>query len=278
MLVDSPGIGDNMQDRYEIPVNVKHPTDFSILEGCTFDMKDHDKCYRQWLQNPNVLALRGAYASNGLAAVMAANSRSADTSDIDLYIFPAPANFKGYFPQWGDAAVADHQHFSWLTLKAHTRNKAGTVQLTSADPLETPLINFNYFDTGTTDGGADQKDLDALVQAISMSREALREYSNYRILGGSDFVEENPGADITSDKDLADYVKSHAWGHHACCTNKIGADNDPMAVLDSQFRVKGTEALRVVDASVFPDIPGIFIQAPIFMVAEKAADVIVNGA
>ena len=151
------------------------------------------------------------------------------------------------------------------------------MQLTSADPLDTPLINFNYFDTGTTDGGADQKDVDALVQATHKSRDALREYGTYGLLGGTDFVEENPGPDVTSDEDLADYVKSHAWGHHACCTNKIGADSDPEAVLDSQFRVKGTEGLRVVDASVFPNIPGIFIQSAIFMVAEKAADVILNG-
>ena len=101
ILVDSPGIGTNMQDRYEIPVNVKHPNDFSILDGCTFDMKDHDKCYHQWLENPNILAQRGAYATDGLAAAMAVNSDTADDSDIDLFIFGGPVNFVGYFPQWG---------------------------------------------------------------------------------------------------------------------------------------------------------------------------------
>ncbi|KAF2717987.1 GMC oxidoreductase [Polychaeton citri CBS 116435] len=271
-----PGVGTNMQDRYEIPVNVKHPNDFQILDGCTFDAKPHDKCYYQWLNNPYVLAQRGPYATNGLAAAMAVNSDYASDSNIDLFIFGGPINFQGYFPYWGDAAVANHNYFSWYTLKAHTRNRAGTVQLRSADPLDTPIINFNYFDTGTTAGGADQLDVKAMVQAINMSRDALARYYNYP-LGGTSFVEEKPGANVTSDEDLETFIKDEAWGHHACGTAAIGADGDKNAVLDSKFRVRGVHNLRVVDASVFPNIPGVFIQAPIFMISEKAADVILNG-
>ena len=274
---DLPGVGTNMQDRYEIPVNVKHTNNFNILKGCTFDGKSHDTCLAQWKNNPYILAQRGAYATNGLAAAMAVNSKYAANSNIDLFIFGGPVDFTGYFPQWGDAAVADHQHFSWYTLKAHTRNKAGTVQLRSTDPLDTPLINFNYFDTGTTAGGADELDVQAMVQAVNMSREALQEYNKYAILGGDGFVEEQPGPSVQSDEDIAQYIKDRAWGHHASCTCPIGADNDANAVLDSQFRVRGVQNLRVVDASVFPNIPGIFIQAPIFMISEKAADVILNG-
>ncbi|KAI9662910.1 MAG: hypothetical protein M1821_007957 [Bathelium mastoideum] len=277
VVSDLPGLGTNMQDRYEIPVNVKHPNNFAILNGCTFDGKAHDECLTKWEDNPYILAQKGAYATNGLAATMAVRSDYASDSDIDLYIFGGPVDFTGYFPQWGDAAVSDHQHFSWYTLKAHTRNTAGTVQLKSTDPLDPPLINFNYFDTGTTAGGVDQLDLDAMIQAINMSRHALSEYYEYDILGGTNFTEENPGPDVQSSEDLGQYIKDRAWGHHACCTSPIGADSDPNAVLDSQFRVKGVQNLRVVDASVFPRIPGIFIQAPIFMMSEKAADVILNG-
>ncbi|PBP28084.1 alcohol dehydrogenase, partial [Diplocarpon rosae] len=276
VVKDLPGVGTNLQDRYEIGVNVKHPTDFPILEGCTFDNKPQDKCLSQWQRNPNILAAKGAYASNGLAATMSVNSNYAANSDIDLYIFGGPINFIGYFPQWGDFAVKDHRHFSWYALKAHTRNRAGTVELRSADPLDTPVINFNYFDTGTTAGGADQLDINAMIQAINMSREALQEYSTYSILGGDSFIEEMPGPDVKSDEDLGNFIKDNAWGHHASCTSPIGSDSDPMAVLDSKFRVRGVQNLRVVDASVFPKIPGIFIQAPILMASEKAADVILN--
>lgn len=272
-----PGVGTNMQDRYEVPVNVKHPNNFHILDGCYFDSKPHDECLTRWENNPYVLAQRGPYATDGLAAVMAVNSNYASDTNIDLYIFGGPVNFVGYFPQWGDYATGDHSYFSWYSLKAHTRNHAGTVQLRSADPLDQPLINFNYFDTGTTAGGADQLDIEAVVQAINMSRSALAKYYNYGILGGTEFVEERPGPDIQSEADLEQYVKDVAWGHHASCSCPIGADDDPNAVLDSKFRVRGVQNLRVVDASVFPSIPGIFVLSAILMMSEKAADVIMNG-
>ncbi|OQD76386.1 hypothetical protein PENDEC_c004G05527 [Penicillium decumbens] len=278
VMVDLPGVGTNLQDRYEIPVNVQHPKAFPILNGCTFDGKPHDECLFKWEDDPYVLGQRGAYATNGLAAALLARSDYAANSDIDLCIFGGPVNFIGYFPQWGDYAVADHSHFSWYTLKAHTRNHAGTVRLNSADPFDQPLINFNSFDTGTRAGNADQLDLNALVQALKISRDALDKYYNYEILGGTDFVEQEPGPNVTSDEDLGQYVKDRAWGHHASCTAPIGARDDPNAVLDSDFRVRGVQNLRIVDASVFPRIPGIFIQAPIYMVSEKAADVILNQA
>lgn len=276
VIKDSPGLGTNMQDRYEVPVTSVHPNSFAGLKGCTFDAKPHDECFKTWISHPGNASARGAYASNGIAATMAINSDSADTSDLDLFIFGGPINFTGYFPHWADAAVATHNSFSWSALKAHTRNHAGTVTLKSTDPLEPPAINFNYFDTGTTADGADRKDLAALVQAITMSREALARYNNYAALGGSNFTEQVPGPSVQNDAELEQYVKDVAWGHHACCTAKIGADNDSMAVLDSKFRVRGVQGLRVVDASVFPKIPGVFIQAPIMMIAEKAADAILN--
>ncbi|PNS20620.1 Cellobiose dehydrogenase [Sphaceloma murrayae] len=277
VVKDLPGVGTNMQDRYEIPVNVKQQRDFAILNDCVFDSSPTDPCLQKWQNNPYVLAQRGAYATNGLAATMSVNSRFADNTDIDMYIFGGPINFIGYFPQWGDYAVRDHSFFSWYTLKAHARNKAGTVQLKSSDPLDTPLINFNYFDTGTTANGADQKDLNAMIQAVNMSRQALREYKKYAILGGTDFEEIEPGPNVQSNEQIGQYIKDRSWGHHACCTAPIGADSDPMAVLDSKFRVRGVKGLRVVDASIFPSIPGIFIQAPIMMAAEKAAESILNN-
>jgi choline dehydrogenase len=71
---------------------------------------------------------------------------------------------------------------------------------------------------------------------------------------------------------------NEAWGRHASCSCKTGAEGDTSAVLDSNFRVRGTTKLRVVDASFFPYIPGFFIVTPIYMIAEKASDVILNNA
>ena len=78
--------------------------------------------------------------------------------------------------------------------------------------------------------------------------------------------------DLGDTDKLRDFIQREAWGHHACGTCKIGKDKD--AVLDGDFRVRGVENLRVVDASAFPDIPGFFIVLPIFMISEKASDVI----
>ncbi|HEX7680374.1 MAG TPA: GMC oxidoreductase, partial [Thermoanaerobaculia bacterium] len=80
------------------------------------------------------------------------------------------------------------------------------------------------------------------------------------------------------DDGLGKWIRDNAWGHHASCSCKIGRPDDPSAVVDSRFRVIGTKGLRIVDASVFPKIPGFFIVTPIYMISEKAADVITEDA
>jgi choline dehydrogenase len=95
-------------------------------------------------------------------------------------------------------------------------------------------------------------------------------------VGGELEFEDTPGPYVTGDVSVAQFIRDHAWGHHASCTCKIGIGPD--AVLTSDFRVRGTEGLRVVDASIFPSIPGFFIVCAIYMVAEKAAAVILDAA
>ena len=75
---------------------------------------------------------------------------------------------------------------------------------------------------------------------------------------------------------MKEFIKNEAWGHRACCTAKIGTEEDKIAVLDSLFRVRGVTGLRVVDASAFPRSPGFYIVTPIYMISEKAADVIIE--
>ena len=79
-----------------------------------------------------------------------------------------------------------------------------------------------------------------------------------------------PGPAVDTDAALADYVRSTAWGHHASGTCAIGPAKDG-GVLGGDFAVHGTRGLRVVDASVFPRIPGLFIASAVYTVAEKAA-------
>ena len=107
----------------------------------------------------------------------------------------------------------------------------------------------------------------ALVEGIKFVRTMLR----CRPRGVKEVM---PGDRWQTDRELAEFVANEAWGHHASCSCPIGPDNDPMAVLDGSLRVRGTSGLRVVDASAFPRIPGVFIAANIYMLAERATDVI----
>jgi choline dehydrogenase len=152
-----------------------------------------------------------------------------------------------------------------VVLKAHTRNRAGRVTLRSCNPRQRPQIDFNYF----SEGG--EQDARALVEGIRYVRRVTQ------TLKAKGLVEEEelPGENVTSDDELAKFVRTHAWGHHACGTCAIGA-RDARGVLASDFTVHGTRNLRVVDASIFPRIPGFFIVSSIYMIAEKAADVMLS--
>jgi 4-pyridoxate dehydrogenase len=93
----------------------------------------------------------------------------------------------------------------------------------------------------------------------------------------SDFAarELAPGPEVQSDEDLDAYIRATAaTAHHPLGTCKMGPSGDPMAVVDPELRVRGIAALRVVDASVMPDMVGGNINAPVIMIAEKAADLI----
>ncbi|KAJ9218132.1 CAZyme family AA3 [Paecilomyces variotii] len=262
VVVDLPGVGSNLQDHYEIVVQGRVPQNFTLLNGCTFS--NPDPCLTRW-ENP-ILGDRGTYASNGFAATMFYKSSATADDNWDIFAFGGPVNFRGYFPNYSINITQDHDIWSWALLKAHPRNTAGNVTLRSSDPLDVPDIVFNYFDTGSGDYNAD---LQALYEAVELARDAIARQPLH--------VEEIlPGEHIKSEEDIKNYAKNTAWGHHASCTCPIGADNDPMAVLDSQFRVRGVSGLRVVDASVYPRLPGTFTAVSTYMVGEKAADVILS--
>jgi choline dehydrogenase-like flavoprotein len=143
------------------------------------------------------------------------------------------------------------------------------VTLRSKDPLDMPNVNFHYFQEGTN--GQGNEDLDAVVDGVKFVRTMTRDL----IRDGLIEEEELPGAQVQTDDQLRDYVRNNAWGHHASCSCPIGAAEEG-GVLTSDFRVHGTQGLRVADASIFPRIPGLFILSAVYMVGEKAADVILN--
>ena len=260
---DRPGVGQNLQDRYEVGVVFEMKSDWTVNADATFsDDPDDDPALAQWFESRT-----GVYTSSGSALAFLRRS-AADNLDPDLFIFALATHFQGYFPLYFSFFEPIRNQFTWAVLKAHTKNTAGVVELQSADPLERPYINFHYFGEGNNEDGSD---LDAVVEAIKFAR---------GVMTGLPYVTKEllPGPQIQGDDALKQWVRDQAWGHHCSCTCKIGSDDDPMAVLDSNFRVRGTKNLRVVDASVFPHIPGTFIVLPIYMISEKAAAVIIAEA
>ncbi|KAJ5815991.1 Glucose-methanol-choline oxidoreductase [Penicillium robsamsonii] len=261
-----PGVGTNLQDHYETAVQGQAPKDFAALKGCTFNNGDSDPCLDRW--NKPVLGNHGIYSSNGFGAAMYYKSSVTADDSFDVFVFGGPVNFRGYFPGYAVNITEHPDWFTWAVLKAHPRNTAGSVMLRSADPLDMPEIVFNYFDTGSGDYA---KDLQAITEAIRLARGAF----DRQLVDVSEIL---PGDDVQTDEQIHDYIKNTAWGHHASCTCPIGTDDDPMAVLDSKFQVRGVSGLRVVDASVYPRIPGTFTAVSTFLVGEKAADVILEAA
>ncbi|MFO1120479.1 MAG: GMC oxidoreductase, partial [Rhodospirillales bacterium] len=228
-----------------------------------------DPCFSQWLNGT------GPYTGYGAAAGILQTSptqRRDGRPNADLLISVALTRFKGYYPGYSvkDLAAPDsHNKLTWLILKAHTRNRGGTVNLRSRDPRDTPVINFHYFEEGTDQDG---KDLSSLVDAIEFSRGINDRLTS--ISSGDNW----PGPQVQTRQEIAQWVRDEAWGHHASCSCRIGAAGDPQAVVDSKFRVRGTRGLRIVDASVFPRIPGYFILMPIYMISQKAAAEILKDA
>ena len=142
----------------------------------------------------------------------------------------------------------------------------GNVTISSADMSEPPVLSPNWL--------SDPTDQEIAVQSFKRSREIWSVLTQNGItVGDSEYL---PGLNVTSDKDILSYIqKSLMTIYHAAATCKMGSFNDPMAVVDSQARVYGTQNLRVVDASAFPFLPPGHPQSTVYALAEKiAADIL----
>ncbi|RAL14743.1 GMC family oxidoreductase [Aspergillus homomorphus CBS 101889] len=259
-LVNLPGVGTNLQDHYEIVVISRFPNKSSFLHGCTFSYPEGpDPCYQRW-QIP-IHGHRATYATAGFPVGLLYKSTVTTNNTCDVLLFGGPTGYRGFWPGFSVNITSDHRIFVWAVLEAHPRNRAGTVSLKSTDSLETPDIEFNYYDTGSP---GYEEDLQAQVEGILLARNALEKQP-------TPFKEILPGPEVATREYIIRYAQDTAWGHHGCCTCPIGADDDPMAVLDSKFRVRGVTGLRVVEGSAFSWLPSSFPVLATYMIAEKAA-------
>ncbi|SRR6266446_4553329 len=261
--VELPGVGQNLQDRHEVGVvNRMNFPAWWVLKDPKFAQGDPQ--YRTWAESR-----KGVYTTNG--AVLAVIKRALASRPLpDLFCFALLGLFRGYYPGYSALFAKNLNYLTWAILKAHTNNRAGQVTLRSNDPRDTPLVDFKYFDEGSDKNG---EDLASVVEGIKFVRTMTKKLKEQKLIA----AEKLPGDQIQSDAELGQFVKDNAWGHHASCTCPIGPQAQG-GVLTSDFKVHGTEGLRVVDASVFPRIPGFFIVSAVYMVGEKAADVMLSQA
>ncbi|KAM5344208.1 hypothetical protein ACJ41O_012745 [Fusarium nematophilum] len=182
----------------------------------------------------------------------------------DLQFYCGSMNFIGF---WPGMPGWNRNEFECGLMQMHPRNINGTVKLRSPDPRDVPDIHIGFFQQGN------DADLDSMVEGINFARPLFNN------LAGNAFTELRPcgaGVECTVDWQKA-YLRAQAHSHHATGNCAIGSDDDPKAVLDSKFRVRGVRNLRVVDGSVFPVQPGAVPSLSTFVIGEKAFQDILAG-
>jgi len=238
---DLPGVGKNLQDHLVMVV------EYECTRPITLETAENVSNFLKF----RVLG-RGPLTSNVGEASLFTKTRPG-APDMQIIFAPAYYRNHGFNPPPG------HRYSIGPTLLSP--RSRGSITLRSNDPFDPPVICANYL--------ADEADLRVLVEGLKLGRKIgqARAFAGYR--GAETF----PGPSVVSDESIAEKVRSTAETlYHPVGTCKMG--RDAMAVVDSQLRVHGVDGLRVVDASVMPTIISGNTNAPVAMIAEKAADMI----
>ncbi|MDG1904936.1 MAG: choline dehydrogenase [Arenicella sp.] len=250
VLKDLPGVGQNLQDHLEVyfQFHCKKPIS---LNG-SLDLISMGMIGARWF-----FLRSGLGSTNHFESCAFIRSKEGQKwPDIQYHFLPAAMRYDG------NSAVKGHGYQVHVgPNKPHSR---GSVMLQNPNS-NVPQIRFNYLQS--------KADVEDWRHVIRLTREIMGQaaFDDYR--GG----EIQPGIKVRSDDDIDSWVRQNVESaYHPSCTAKMGADDDPMAVLDANCLVRGVTNLRVVDSSIFPTIPNGNLNAPTMMVAEKAADIILG--
>jgi choline dehydrogenase-like flavoprotein len=246
-----PGVGANLQDH--------------LVVGLTYQRTGEESPFHRTLRLDRLAAaLLNAYiAGKGPATVLPAGVNSIlrsrpelDAPDLQIMFGSAAFEAKPWLPGWNEWDDV----FSLRPVLSHPDSR-GTVTLDSADPRQRPRIDPNYLSSSS--------ELRTLRDGLRIVREIARQKPLDRFRG----KELTPGSGSWTDSGLDEYIRQTATTvQHASCTCRMG--NDEMAVVDQQLKVRGIERLRVVDASVLPEILSCNINAAVLAIAERGADLI----
>lgn len=247
---DRPGVGANLQDHVEVPVQYACTPKLSLDSQLAWWRK-------AWIGMAWFAAKRGLGASNHFeAAGFIRSSAGVAYPDIQIHFLPTTVDY--------DGTTAGSPGFEGLVDLLRPTSR-GAVAIRAADPATPPEFTLNFLET--------ERDRIDVRNAMRLTREIFRQpaLTPYRR------HEMTPGDDIQSDDEIDAWARQNAKpGYHATSSCRMGAVDDPMSVLDPSLRVIGTEDLRVVDASAMPSNVSGNPNASIIMLVEKAADMILG--
>lgn len=249
MVQHLPGVGHNLQDHLEVYVQQACPVPVS--------MAPYTARWRMPFIGLQWLFRRGPAATSHFeAGGFVRSNESLDRPNLMFHFLPIAIRYDGSKPADG--------HGYQLHVGPMFSDARGSVTTTSLDPMDKPALRFNYLSTET--------DRREWVEAVRVARNLLSQPAFDRYNSG----EISPGPEVDTDEEILAWVASDAeTALHPSCTAAMGTGED--AVVDpTSLRVHGVDRLRVVDASVMPQITNANIYAPVMMIAERAADMILG--
>ena len=252
-LNDLPGVGQNLQDHIGVGIEFERKEDGPFVGHLRYD-------------RIALAMLRAYFMGQGFATEMPGpimaflkSDPSLIQPDIQFLTRFVPPESLPWFPGF---RKKPKDAFMCRPAVLHPESR-GEIRLKSNDPHDKAAIYQRFLSA--------EKDWQTLRTGFDM----VRDVAHQKPLDPFRGKEIQPGVGVTSRADIDDHIRRTAWTvHHPAGSCKMGTDKDNMAVVDQELRVRGIEALRVVDASVMPDMPGGNINAPVIMMAEKASDYI----
>ncbi len=250
MVHASPGVGEDLQDHLEVYIQYASKKPVSLYPAL--------KWWRApWIGFQWLFMHKGIGASNHFEAggFIRGNDRVA-YPNLQYHFLPIAIRYDGSSPEAG--------HGYQVHVGPMNTDVRGHVKITSADPNVYPEVLFNYLST--------EQERREWVEAVRVTRHIMTQAAFDEFRG----EELAPGPRVETDEEIIDFIaREGESAYHPSCTCRMGYDD--MAVTDASLKVHGIEGLRVVDASVMPAVTNGNIYAPVLMIAEKAADLILGN-